>query len=225
MINLEKNPKKRVDNIYFKFSTIFRIILLVALVIELIEQRWTLVFVTVFALFLTFFPYFFEKRYNIEIPPELHLFIVLFIYASIYLGEVKGYYDKFLWWDTLLHAGSGFALGIIGFAIMYVLYKVHKVKASPSIISFFSFCFALALGALWEIFEFSMDVFFGFNMQKVQIGTGVTDTMLDLIVDSIGALLASIGGYFYLKKGDSFIYTKLINYFEKRNPRLFSKIR
>jgi hypothetical protein len=53
----------------------------------------------------------------------------------------------------------------------------------------------LSIGALWEIFEFLMDSLFGLNMQK----SGLIDTMWDLIVDALGALVISILGYLYLK--------------------------
>ncbi len=220
---IENNAEERVNKIYIYFTWFFRFALVIALILEIYQQRWLLFFVTLLALFLTFFPVFFEKKYNIYIPPEFHLFITIFIYASIYLGEVHRFYDRYWWWDSLLHAGAGFALGIIGFAIMYVLFKSNKIKASASMIAFLAFCFAVAMGTLWEIFEFTMDTIFGLNMQKTHIGTGVTDTMYDLIIDSLGALVASIAGYFYLKKGDSRIYNKLVKHFEKKNPHLFKK--
>lgn len=59
----------------------------------------------------------------------------------------------------------------------------------------FSFCFALALGAFWEIFEFVIDGLFGFSMQK----NGLIDTMWDLIVDTLGALIAAVSGYLYIR--------------------------
>lgn len=61
--------------------------------------------------------------------------------------------------------------------------------------------FALGVGALWEIFEFTMDSLFGMNMQKPMLGdpSGLTDTMWDLIVDATGALVISVLGWRYLK--------------------------
>ena len=38
-----------------------------------------------------------------------------FIFFSVYLGSVRGYYGKFWWWDVALHTSSGFILGIAGF--------------------------------------------------------------------------------------------------------------
>ena len=75
------------------------------------------------------------------------------------------------------------------------------------------------MGGIWEIFEFGMDSFFGLNMQK----SGLVDTMWDLVVDTIGALVISLLGYFYLKRGDSLIFDRVIHRFVKRNPQLFKK--
>jgi hypothetical protein len=44
----------------------------------------------------------------------------------------------------------------------------------------------------WEFYEFTMDRLYGFVMQHGQVpyGTGLTDTMIDLILGSGGALAA-----------------------------------
>jgi signal transduction histidine kinase len=219
------NAKTKVQKMYFYFTWFIRLTLIIALIFEFLEQRWTLFFVTFLALVVSFVPAMFERRYKIFIPLEAHLFMVLFIYAGIYLGEVQKFYDKYWWWDSILHTSSGFALGIIGFLIMYVLFKCRKISASAGIIAILSFCFALSIGTIWEIFEFIMDNLFNLNMQKTHIGRGVTDTMYDLILDSIGALASSIAGYFYLKKGDSRIYNYFLTHFEKNNPKLFKRRR
>lgn len=221
--NLFKVPKDKIERIYFAFIWIIRILLISALILEAIYQRWELFFVTALALILTLVPIFFERKYQIKLPPEFHLISIAFIYASIYLGEIHDFYFRFLWWDTMLHTLAGFVLGIIGFVLMFILYKGDKIKASPITIAFFAFCFSMTAAVIWEIFEFAMDTFFGMNMQKVHIGTGVTDTMIDLIVNAIGALIASIAGFLYLKYGKSKIYHRIIGVFVKDNPKLFNK--
>ena len=47
--------------------------------------------------------------------------------------------------------------------------------------------------------------------------------MVDLILDTLGALMASIAGYFYLRKGEVFLFNKLIKRFERKNKHLFDK--
>ncbi|MFH1270075.1 MAG: hypothetical protein ABII03_00385 [Nanoarchaeota archaeon] len=168
---------------------------------------------------ITFLPKLFEKKYKINIPIEFEILVLVFVFASLFLGEVKDYYLRYWWWDVVLHVGSGVALGFVGFIVLYVLYKGDKINAKPFTIAFFSFCFAMALGAVWEIFEFAMDQFFGLSMQK----SGLIDTMWDLIVDGIGAVFASAIGYLYLKRGEVFFVDKIINRFVKENPALFEK--
>ena len=97
--------------------------------------------------------------------------------------------------------------------------KRHNVPLFAAAVAFFAFCFAVAMGATWEVFEFVMDQLFGFNMQK----SGLMDTMSDLIVDVFGALIGSLAGYAYLKGRQAAGLQRLIGEFIERNPRYFSK--
>jgi uncharacterized membrane protein YjdF len=80
------------------------------------------------------------------------------------------------------------------------------------------------MGTLWEIFEFTADSLFGSDMQKHMLGdqSGLTDTMWDLIVDAVGALIISVLGYGYLKTShDESFLRRWIRKFINSNPRLF----
>jgi uncharacterized membrane protein YjdF len=98
----------------------------------------------------------------------------------------------------------------------------------PGFVAFFAFLFAVGIGALWEIFEFSMDSFFAMNMQKEMLGdpSGLTDTMWDLIVDTLGALIITVLGFSYIKtaRNTSFL-EHWIDSFIKSNPRFFNRHR
>lgn len=205
---------------YF-ITSLIRISLILSGVWALIQERWTLLFIASLTFFITLLPKIIEKRYKIDIPVELEIISVLFIFASLFLGEAQNFYIKFWWWDIFLHGLSGVALGFIGFLIMYVLDRGGRIDTSPFLIAVFSFCFAVSIGIVWEVFEFSMDQIFGFNMQK----SGLIDTMWDLIVDSMGALVTSFTGYWYMKKRGIFLFDSLIKRFEKNNPLLFKKIK
>lgn len=146
--------------------------------------------------FFTLTPFFLKERFKLKFPQELELVIILFIYATLFLGEVQDYYHVFWWWDILMHGISAIALGFIGVGILYEMDKKTIIQARPSTLVFFGFCFAVAVGAMWEILEFNIDQFFGTNMQK----SGLMDTMGDLMVDAFGAFVAAFVGYFYIKK-------------------------
>jgi hypothetical protein len=200
-LNLIKNWVDRfrglqgADRVRYGFIIFMQLALITAFAIAIYEQAWLTVFVSVVALFIMWMPSILERSIKVRLPLEFELLLNIFIYASIFLGEIRGFYTRFWWWDVVLHAGSGIALGFIGFLILYALYRSGRIQISPSLLALFSFCFALSLGAIWEIFEFAMDSLFGFNMQK----SGLVDTMWDLIVDAIGAFIASISGYLYVK--------------------------
>ena len=187
----------RADKIRFWFQLIFQLLLVVAGIVSVFTQNWINLALSIFTLFLTFLPSLIEKRFRINLPGEFEIVVLVFIYLSMYLGEIQNFYILFPWWDLFLHAISGVLLGAVGLALVHLLNE-HKVtlKMSPGFVALFAFTFAVALGVGWEIFEFSMDSFLGLNMQK----SGLVDTMWDLIVNTFGAALVALLGYLYLKK-------------------------
>ena len=194
------------------------------------EQQWLAALITGGIIVITLVPFFLAKRFRVFIPPEFVLLAIAFVFASLFLGEVHGYYSRFWWWYIVLHTCSGFLLGTIGFLLVHVLNETEDigVHMKPGFVAFFAFLFAVGMGAIWEIFEFGMDSFFGTNMQKKMLGdsSGLTDTMWDLIVDTLGALVVSVLGYGYVKTaGNESFLERLIRSFIESNPRLFDRQR
>jgi hypothetical protein len=105
---------------------------------------------------------------DIEIPAEFHLTAVVFIFASLYLGEIQDFYHRFWWWDIALHSSAGLLMGIVGFLLVYLLNESKRVELhmTPVFISLFAFSFAVTIGTLWEIFEFTMDQLFGLTCKN-----------------------------------------------------------
>ena len=150
-----------------------------------------------------------QKKLYMAIPSKMLVAFAVFLYCAIYLGEVHFFYFRIPHWDTLLHIFSGFALSAIGISIISLLNKSESIKMplSPAFVAIFAFCFALAAGVVWEIYEFAMDSLLGFNMQKYMLESGealvgqaaLADTMKDLIADSLGAIAMSVVGYVSMK--------------------------
>ena len=149
-------------------------------------------------------PAFLEKRFSFEMPNIMAIAYFVFLYCAIYLGEVKQFYYHIPHWDDILHCFSAGMLGAFGFSLVDILNKSEKIKMNlnPYFVSLFAFCFALSIGALWEIYEFSGDALFGLNMQKYRLSDGsllegnmaLADTMYDIIIDTIGAFTVSVAG-------------------------------
>ena len=190
------------------------------------EQQW-LNAVIVLAITITMFlPATLGRRFQlVDVPVEFEVLAVVFVFAALFLGEVRGYYAKFWWWDIALHTTSGLLLGILGFLLVYLLNASSRieVRMRPRFVALFAFVFAVAVGTLWEIFEFAMDGFVGTQMQKPMFGdpSGLTDTMWDLIVDTLGAALISGLGWWYMHRQQHSFIAHWIDEFVRRNPRLF----
>ncbi|MEA5039179.1 MAG: hypothetical protein VB086_05000 [Clostridiaceae bacterium] len=156
-----------------------------------------------------FLPAMLAKRIQFYIPPGLYFTYVIFLYCSMFLGEMRQFYYTVPHWDTLLHGCSGLMLGALGFCVVSQLNQNENVRLSlsPGFEALFAFCFALSLGAIWEICEFTVDGVFGVNMQKFALQDGtlligraaLRDTMKDLIVDCGGAGIMSLLGYVSLR--------------------------
>ena len=216
-------PKVKVHKL---ISVLTKTTLLIGIFLAVYQGRYQVAVETSLILLLTFLPMLLHIRFKIRIPHEFELLAIVFIYATLFLGEVHGYYIRFWWWDLVLHTSAGLLLGILGFLLVYVMNANDKInlELTPGFIALFAFVFSIAFGVIWEIFEFSMDNLFGLNMQKPMFNdpSGLTDTMWDLIVDTLGALVISILGYGYFRTldRDSFL-EKWIDRFIENNPRLF----
>lgn len=201
-------------------------IMVVELVLVLLGGQWLTAFLVVTIMVITLAPIVLGPRLPVNIPSEFQLLAIVFVFASLFLGEVRSFYERFWWWDIALHAGSGLLLGLLGFLLVYALNENERVDLHmrPRFVALFAFCFAVATGALWEIFEFKMDQVFGMNMQKPMLGdiSGLTDTMWDLIVDALGALVISALGWWHMSAGKRSFIESWIGSFIESNPRLFS---
>lgn len=159
------------------------------------------------------------------IPLELQIVVVLFLFATLFLGELLDYYERIWWWDLALHGTAGLLLGLVGFMIVFILNEDEAVDLHmrPSFVALFAFFFSVGLGALWELLEFGLDQAFGWNMQKPMWNdpSGLTNTMWDLILDSTGAAIASIAGWRYMKRARKDYFSGWARRFVERHPHLF----
>ncbi len=173
--------------------------------------QWAILFVIMLTLFFTAVPTLLNKWYAIRLPRIISLLIVLFAYASLFLGEIHDFYELFAWWDVALHMVSAMIFGLIGLGSMRMMQSAKTIDAIDSVVAVFGFTFALAIGAAWEIFEFSIDRIFDTYMQK-----SLQDTMGDLIVDALGAAIVSFLGYLHWKFGRTNFIGKTVEHFIER---------
>ena len=211
---------ERSERIEISISYVLKIIIIAAIIVSIIQFNLFFVASSVVILLFSLLPAIIERKFNITLPVEIDLVLTAFIFLHFMLGEIDDYYNKFWWFDLLLHASSGILIGFVGFIVIYFFLYTNRIKEDPFIVVIFSISFSLASGALWEIFEFSLDTIFGFNMQK----SGLNDTMSDLIVDFLGACIVGIGAYRYLTKNEAGIIKTLVNRIIQYNIHIQDKI-
>lgn len=215
------SPEGFISYINKRLSLFLKVSLLVGALLMALEGRYQPMAEILVILAITFMPLMLGKRFDVRIPHGFETMAVIFLYMSLFLGEFRGYYTRFWWWDLVLHSGSAFLLGVLGFLLVYVLNEKQEIDLDlkPKFIALFAFLFAVGMGTLWEIFEFAMDQIFGLNMQK----SGLVDTMWDLIVDVIGAGTISFLGWGYIRtrETDSFLERWIEDFIEK-NPQMFT---
>jgi hypothetical protein len=208
-------------NVYVVMTIVIQALLALGLVLFVWRRDWENVFLTTLVILLTLLPAFVSRRYRIFIPPEFQLVSAVFVFLSLFLGSAADFYYRVWWWDVVLHTGSGFLLGIIGFIAMFLLNQTDRLPQGirPGFVCFFGVTFAVFLGVLWEIFEFVVDRFTTANMQSQE--TGVVDTMQDLIVDTLGAVLVALMALAYFRTGRYSFVVDGVRGFLRKNPRLF----
>ena len=253
----EEAPRQKSSPKVAALYVILRASVVMVLIAQGLNGNWENVLLCVLTLVLFMLPSLIERRLRVDLPDTLEVIILLFIYAAEILGEIRAYYIDYPGWDTMLHTLNGFLCAAIGFALVDILNREESISLhlSPFFMAVTAFCFSMTIGVLWEFFEFFMDQWLLFDMQKdtvintistvnldpshgttavivkgiqdvilvLEDGTqmplglggyldvGIVDTMKDLFVNFIGAVVFSAIGYFFVKgRGKGSVATRFI---------------
>jgi len=153
---------------------------------------------------------------GIKLPVSWRLVYLSFIIAAMYLGEIHSFFYKFLWWDDLLHTCSAMLITYVAWLGFILLYgkDLRTSGLRPILPAVCIFFFTIGFGALWELLEFGADQLFGVNMLKgrdstlpgsvYDYGRALINTMQDLGLDALGALLVAVGAWFHLSREGRF---------------------
>lgn len=224
----------------FIVFSVLRFLVIAALIRQGMLGNYESAFFCGLTLLLLYVPSWLQVHLKVELPPALEITILCFIFAAEILGEVNAFYVRIPGWDTMLHTINGFLAAAVGFSLVMLLNDDERLTfdLSPLFLALTAFCFSMTIGVLWEFFEFSMDYFLHFDMQKDTViqnlytvtlddslsnkviaiegiqdvtvngqslglggylDIGIIDTMKDLFVNFIGAVVFSTIGYFYAK--------------------------
>lgn len=169
-------------------------------------------------LFVLHIPAFIQEIYHFKIPYLLDFVLITFAFSGFILGDVFNFYGRIPYWDSVLHAFSGVVIAYVGFIVIEYLDKEFTIplSVSPLFMSLIVVSVALAIGAIWEIGEYTVDDIFHTNNQQYMESTRSTlydeddiplqghdalnDTMKDLMLDLAGAIGVACIEYRKLEK-------------------------
>ena len=124
--------------------------------------------------------------------PRLYDLMVLVALAVQGLTEASGAYESVAWIDRVVH----FVVPMLGSGVLYVALARLDVLPDPRDrterrhllgIGLVTFALGVALGAVWELVEWSSDGVFGSELQE-----GNDDTVGDLAMDTLGATVGAL---------------------------------
>jgi hypothetical protein len=146
-----------------------------------------------------------ERDYDVPMDPALTLWITtaVFLHALGVLGlpgSEQNFYGTIWWWDHVTHALSSSVVAAAGYATARAL-DVHSddIHLPPRFMFVYILIFVIAFGVLWEVIEFGLGE--GARMmgnQALLTQHGLRDSMLDLVFDTVGAVVVAVWGTAHL---------------------------
>jgi hypothetical protein len=149
---------------------------------------------------LSLIPTLVHRKIHIVVPWEVTFFIALTLFLHIAGYSYLWYLNLYPYYDKFAHLIASMTIAMLGFLAVLIMMRVSTcLQFERWEIFFFIVIFTLAFGAIWEIWEFTMDTLAGGYLTK-PLQQGITDTMLDPITDLAGGLIIAVVGTFYLKR-------------------------
>jgi hypothetical protein len=197
-------------------SHFLKIVMIILLIIAIWNNNWTGVFGCVLGIILSIIPSILKRNYSITLPWFLDLLIAFALF--LHIGGVVLYaYIIIPGYDTITHFVSSIVIAFLAFVVIYLLDiywdGLHMDKYA---MAFVVVVFTMAMGVLWEFFEWSIDMVFGTTEQL-----GLYDTMKDLLIDTGAGLFMAFIGVNMIKRGK---FQDLVDGLDKQfNKSFFGK--
>lgn len=149
-------------------------------------------------LIVSLIPIVIDEWYNIQLH-WLHDAAFSFLIFA-HMAGFSGLYNAVPLWDDFAHFMGMMIITMIGFSFLYAYDVKGHLKITLPMIGFFSACFAISTGAVWEIFEFIWDNLILLSINYGFAQNGLVDTMLDLTIDFLGSFVAALILIYYVRK-------------------------
>ena len=177
-------------------SYILKILMVILLIIAVWKKDWLWVFGCILGILLSMVPAALKRNYNITLPWVLDLLIAFALFLHIG-GGVLNAYHIIPGYDTITHFVSSAFVAFSAFVVIYILDEYWEgLHMDKYAMAFVVVVTTMAMGVVWEFNEWATDLIFGTNEQW-----GLSDTMKDLLVDTIAGVVMSLAGVSLMNRG------------------------
>jgi hypothetical protein len=175
-------------------SRLLQVAIGAVLVVGLVTRNLGVIVNAALALAVTFVPALLRRDYRIHLGPGLTLWITLAL--SLHAFGMLGAYDEVWWFDHLTHTLSATIVAAGGYVIVRAIDEwSESISLPPRFVFVFVLLFTVGLGVLWEVLEYAAragaDLL---GVDPVLVQYGLEDSLLDLLFDTVGAVLVAAFG-------------------------------
>lgn len=189
------------------YITIIRLAFIVLSAFHIYKREFKYILSTGIVYILTYLPQVLRRFFHIRMDLLGNLLYITIIVMTIYLGNVLQFYNRYRWWDQLIHFLSGITFVSFGVAI-----SMNQAVLNRFHILFFSLTLSITLHVVWEVLEYVFDCIFHTDNQRWQKVSasknhlsqsaiqpaGLVDTMNDTIFCIVGTVVSCIVWWFVL---------------------------
>jgi hypothetical protein len=163
----------------------------------------------VVALAVTFLPALLERDWDLSLDAGLTLWLTTAV--LLHAVGMLGLYGSVSWWDHLTHTLSATVVAGVGYTTARALDEhSDAVYFPPQFLFVYVLLFTLAFGVFWEVLEFAAHgLSERLGIDAVLVQYSLEDTVVDLIFDTVGAVLVALFGTPTLRSAVDTLSTRL----------------
>ncbi|WP_058825917.1 hypothetical protein [Haloferax sp. Q22] len=162
--------------------------------VGLYTRNLSVVVNAVLALAATFLPAVLRRDWQIRLHPLLGLWLALAV--LLHAIGMLGPYHSIDWWDHVTHTLSATVVAAVGYVTARAVDEYTETVYLPDRFMFvYILLFTLAAGVFWEVLEFGARLAAdAVGSEAVLVQYGLGDTIVDLVFDTVGAVLVALFG-------------------------------
>ncbi len=156
-----------------------------------------------------------------HVPRLLELTFVAAMFLQ-YVSESFKLFEIFSYWDKLVHSSEIFLASAVATYLLLGYRELHELDIPDGLAAAGAMLFGMALGATWELVEFTLDWFGNANLQKSN-----ADTLTDILTNDAGAIFGTLLAFWLYRhhatEQQRHEFGKIADWLTGRLARLFAE--